>query len=95
LFVECEGLPVDGLKLELFLEVAAFGRELVKVAPARLLPTCYAQPAVAMMALQKLDEAEELLHEGLSVGRQKGLWNSHVSLTIDGTASASRKACRG
>jgi hypothetical protein len=64
----------------MLLEVIAFGRELVKVAPPWLLPDCYAQTAVAMMGLQ-LDEAEAHLQEGLSVGRQKGIFISPVSQT--------------
>jgi hypothetical protein len=69
--------------LHLLLEIIAFCRELVKVAPAALKPICYFQSAEAMIKLQKLDEAEELIHEGVEVYRQEGLEIPCVSGAID------------
>jgi hypothetical protein len=63
----------------LFLEIIAFHRKVVKVAPISLKPACYLHAAEAMMGLRKLDEAEEILHEGLTVCRQEGLRLSMVS----------------
>jgi hypothetical protein len=60
-------------KSDLLLEIIAFCRELVKVAPPNLLPDCYACSGDALRGLQKLDEAEEILNEGLAVCREKGL----------------------
>jgi hypothetical protein len=66
----CSGLLADAFHLHLFFEVIAFCRELLKVAPASLQPYCYFWSAEAMILLLKLDEAEELIHEGLAVGLQ-------------------------
>jgi hypothetical protein len=55
-----------GNDLHLYLEVIAFCQELIKVAPAGLQCHCYLRSAYAMVCLQKLDEAEEMVHEGLA-----------------------------
>jgi hypothetical protein len=68
-----------GTSLHLFLEVVAMCRELFKVAPPSLLPQCYFSAANAMLGLHKLDEAEELLHEGLPVCAREGQYYTYVS----------------
>jgi hypothetical protein len=70
-----------GVDLFLYLEISAFCRELVKVAPAGLQPHAYFYCAWAMMGLQKLGEAEEILREGLAVCREDSLEMSKVSRT--------------
>jgi hypothetical protein len=80
LMEKCNALLLKAISKHLFLEVIAFCRELVRVLPASEKPGCYIRSAEAMMALHKLDEAEELLHEGLAVCRQKGT-RSRVSQT--------------
>jgi tetratricopeptide (TPR) repeat protein len=77
----CPGLLSNGIRLTLLPEVIAFCRELIKVAPASLIPDCYIYPAMALNSLQKVHEAEEVLHEGLVVGRQEGWRISKVSRT--------------
>jgi hypothetical protein len=77
---KCIQLLDNGVNLHFLLETIAFCRELIKVAPAGLQPHCYFYYAWAMMGLQKPDEAEEILHEGLAVCREDSLGMSRVSL---------------
>jgi hypothetical protein len=77
----CISIFDNGVDLFLYLEIIAFCRELVKVAPAGLQPHCYFYRAWAMMGLQKLGEAEEILREGLVVCREESLGMSKVSQT--------------
>jgi hypothetical protein len=77
-----------GVALHLFLEVIAFGRELHKVAPPHLQIECRYRSAEAMMRLQKLDEAEEVLHEGLAASPEESPWIPRVSRTIRGKSHA-------
>jgi hypothetical protein len=76
--------------MDLLAEVIAFSRELLKVAPARLQPHCYGLSTFALMALQKLDEAEDLLHEGLAVCGQAGMRTYEVSGDASFTSSSKR-----
>jgi hypothetical protein len=78
----CSFLLRDGNEMNLLLEVIALSRELLRVAPVRLRPCCYFRSAVAMICLQKLDEAEELLHNGIVACREEGQPISGVSLTM-------------
>jgi hypothetical protein len=78
---KCSRLILKGLDVHLFLEVVAFCRELLKVAPADLLPEVYMHSGFALICLQKLDEAEELLHEGLALSGPDGPWTKIVSWT--------------
>jgi tetratricopeptide (TPR) repeat protein len=59
--------------MRLFLEVIALRRELIKFAPASLQLECYIISAKALMGLQKLDEAEEMVHEALATCDQDGV----------------------
>jgi tetratricopeptide (TPR) repeat protein len=77
----CRDVLRNGVCVHLLLEIVAFSRELIKVAPAGLKPDCYLHSADAMMGLQQLDEAEEMLHEGLAVCRQEGVSKTNVSPT--------------
>jgi hypothetical protein len=65
LIEKCEHIVAHGVFL--FLEIITFSRELIKVAPASLQPQCYFSSALAMTTLKKLEEADEVLHEGLAV----------------------------
>jgi hypothetical protein len=68
-----------GITLHLLLEIPAFCRELVKVAPAAIQADCYLHSAEAMMGLLKMDEAEEFLQEGMAGCRHGGLKHARVS----------------
>jgi hypothetical protein len=76
---KCRTLLRCGTDLHLLPEIIAFARELVKVAPAGLHYDCYLNAARAMLCLQKLDEAEDILHKGLAASGQEHLEISHVS----------------
>jgi hypothetical protein len=73
------GVLINGRNVNLFVEVIALGREIMKVACPRLQLECYLRCGLALLNLQKLDEAEELLHEGLAMFRQEGPMISQVS----------------
>jgi tetratricopeptide (TPR) repeat protein len=78
---KCLWILDHGIHLFLYLEVIAFGRELIRVAPAGPQPHCYFHCPWAMMGLQKLGGAEEILHEGLAACQEEGLGMSRVSRT--------------
>jgi hypothetical protein len=75
----CSRLLENARHLHLFLESILFCRELLKVAPASLQHDCYFCSAEAMIRLLKLDEAEELIHEGLAVCQRQGIQARKVS----------------
>jgi hypothetical protein len=77
---QCGRILMNGIFVDLLVEIIAFRRELVKVLPG--LPDCYAQFAMAMMGLQRLDEAEALVHEGIAACEQNGQFISTVSQKI-------------
>jgi hypothetical protein len=83
LLQSCSRLLSHGALLHLPLEIVAFCRELMEVAPVDLQRHCYIRSAEALTGLQKLDEAEEILHEGLAACGQEGLKVSMVSQTIE------------
>jgi hypothetical protein len=73
---------INGVYVDVLLETIAFCRELIKGAPAGLLPDCYHHSAWAMLKLHNLDGAKEILHEGLVACREDSLGISQVSRTI-------------
>jgi hypothetical protein len=77
---DCMRLLGHDYSTGIFLEIISFCLELVKVAPARLRLLGYLRAAGAMMGLQKLDQAEETLHEALALCEAgDGLWLARVS----------------
>jgi hypothetical protein len=89
--LKCGCILIYGVALHLLLEIVAFCRELRKLAIPAVMPDCYLQYANAMRRLQKLDEAEELLYEGLAECGQEGPLISRVS----GMSKRLRQASRG
>jgi hypothetical protein len=80
---KCGRILTSQQKGHLSLEFIGFCRELMKVASATLQPNCYVSSALAMMDLQKLDDAEEILHEGLGACRQEKSWIPRVRRVKD------------
>jgi hypothetical protein len=78
---ECTRIVTLTLYLYLLSEATPFCRELIRIAPVNLRPDYCERFAVAMLGLQKLDEAEELVHSGLEACGQNGLWTAKVSRT--------------
>jgi tetratricopeptide (TPR) repeat protein len=76
---EFSRILVNTNSLQLFLESIALCGELIKVAPADMLLEWYYRFGNAMLALHKLDDAEEILHEALAVCPHKGHWITRVS----------------
>jgi hypothetical protein len=75
----CAGLLASAHQLHLYTVMIAFCRELIKVAPVNLQPTYHLKLADALITLVRLDEAEELLHEAVSLCRREGLPMVNVS----------------
>jgi hypothetical protein len=82
LYDECARLLTNGLRQHMFLEIIALCRELSRVGPEDLWFDCCMRSADAMVALQKLDEAEAMLHGTLAVCPQEGPWITSVSQTL-------------
>jgi hypothetical protein len=78
----CKQILEHAVRLPLLIQVIAVCRELVKVAPPKLRPVCYAHSAEAMFGLQRLDEAEEMMHEGLAASEADGKWVVKVSRAL-------------
>jgi hypothetical protein len=75
----CTRIQLNLVNLCLHSEVIDFGRKLVQVAPPSLQVECIVRSVEAMLLLQKLDEAEEMVHEGLAACGQEGTRESRVS----------------
>jgi hypothetical protein len=84
LALRCVGLLKNAFYLHLFVEVIAFCRELIRIrpTPAAMQSEWYLRAAGAMMRLQKLDEAEKILHEGLVACRQEGVKTLRVGRIV-------------
>jgi hypothetical protein len=86
MFQRCVRLLDAGIDAHLFLDVIAFGRELVKIAPTLMLAMIYVHIAKAMIALQRLDDAEEAISEGLAACGQERMCVPRVCEATGGAA---------
>jgi hypothetical protein len=70
---------MNGKHPQLLFETVAFCRVLARVASPTLQPDCLFRCAQALLSLQRIRDAEEVLHEGLVSCPPEGLRSSQVS----------------
>jgi hypothetical protein len=67
----CSRILALAVTLHLVLELLSFCRELAKVAPASLQLDCSIDSGAALLGLQRLDEAEGILHDALATCQEE------------------------